>query len=83
MGLSKTLLFVFLLVLCGVEARPPLSARIGGVFSSIDSSLGSSLAHVVADINNSSALLPDTRIDQLTAYRSAHSRCSFNIFLRM
>ena len=75
MGFSKTLLFLSLLLVChrrGVEARPPLSARIGGVFNSIDSSLGSSLAHMVADINNSSALLPDTRLDQLTAYRSAH-----------
>jgi len=70
MGFSKTLLVFSLLVCQGRlgEGRPPLSARIGGVFNSIDSSLGASLAHVVAEINNSSALLPDTRLDQLTAY---------------
>ena len=68
MGFSKSLLFFSLLV-CQGRARPPLSARIGGVFNSIDSALGSALAQAVAEINNSSALLPDTRLDQLTAYR--------------
>ena len=70
MGFSKSLLFFSLLVCQGVSGRPPLSARIGGVFNSIDSALGSALTQAVVDINNSSALLPDTRLDQLTAYRS-------------
>ena len=71
-GSSKTVLFLLLLG-GGVEGRSPLSARIGGVFNSIDSALGSAFAQVVAEINNSSDLLPDTRLDQLTAYRWHHS----------
>ena len=77
-GSSKTVLFLLLLG-GGVEARSPLSARIGGVFNSIDSALGSAFAQVVAEINNSSDLLPDTRLDQLTAYRWHQSFVSFGL----
>ena len=86
MGFSKTLLVFSLLLVCQGrlgEGRPPLSARIGGVFNSIDSSLGASLAHVVAEINNSSALLPDTRLDQLTAYRSDLVKYSSSLLKNM
>ena len=75
MGSAKKslILFFFLLVSQGARARPPLSARIGGVFNSVDSTLGAALGQAVAEINNSTALLPDTRLDQLTAYRSLSS----------
>ena len=74
MGLPRILLSLLLLLVGQkrVEARSPLSARIGGVFNSIDSTLGSSLARAVEEINNSSSLLPSTRLDQLTAYRSEY-----------
>ena len=61
---------LLLLLLEASSARPPLSARLGAIFSATDSSLTSSLALAVDLVTNSSSVLATTRLDQLTSYSS-------------